>query len=272
VHSYHFQANCSTVSEEEFAPRTPENRKHQRSADFELSPPPAPKKLRRRASILPNAILCCDNLNKISIDKDMFEGFKHVAAKGISKTEDWKLNFAYSVDHLIEVAPSLELHLPRLETRYFVYTRSTNEYKEVSHEGFEYFKEKEGLNHLIRSWIKCDEHRIGYNLVKFERTEIGGAGLKKSGLSPQQSTRKKHKITGRKYRQGHKEENETVKTKLKSGKKADIEKITLRATPGRKEEAVDVTKRLSSSNVSIGEDEELHLAGANMYYTDSKLS
>ena len=260
----------STDSETVVPPSTPKNGKHSRSVDFDLSPPPAPKKIRHRASIPTNAIFCSNNINKIMVDNDVFAEFKQVAAKGISMAENWALIVAHSIDHLIEIVPSLELQVkPRLETRYFVCMSSTNKYREVSRDCFEYFKESKRFDLVISSWYNCEEHRHGYNLSKFEPTEIEGVGLKKAELSPQQFSREKRQIMVRKFSQGRQEEIEEFERKLKNAKEEDLDEVSKRITFGRKEEVNEVARRLSSSKIIKGEDMDLHLARINMYYSES---
>jgi len=260
----------STDSEKAVPPSTPKNGKHSRSVDFDLSPPPAPKKIRHRASIPTNAIFCCNNVDKIMVDNDVFAEFKQVAAKGISTAENWALIVAHSIDHLIEIAPSLEPQVkPRLESRYFVCMSSTNKYREVSRDCFEYFKESKRVDLVISSWYNCEEHRYGYNLSKFERTEIEGVGLKKAELSPQQFSREKRQIMVRKFSQGRQEEIEEFERKLKNANEEDLDEVSKRVTFGRKEEVNEVARRLSSSKISKGDDMDLHLARINMYYSES---
>lgn len=259
----------SIDSEKAVPPSTPKNGKHSRSVDFDLSPPPAPKKIRHRARIPTNAIFCCNNVDQIMVDNDVFAEFKQGAAKGISMAENWALIVAHSIDHLIEVVPSLQLHLPRLEARYFVCMSSTNKYREVSRDGFEYFKESKRVDLVISSWYNCEEHRHGYNLSKFERTEIEGVGLKKAELSPQQFSREKRQIMVRKFSQGRQGEIEEFERKLKNAKEEDLDEVSKRVTFGRKEEVNEVARRLSSSKISKGEDVDLHLARINMYYSES---
>lgn len=177
----------------------------------------------------------------------------------------------HSVDHLIELVPSLELPYPRLEIRYFVLLRTTTEYREVSRDRFEYFRETKKAASFTRTWYHCEEHRHSYQLSKFEYTEIEGFGLKKTELSTQQFSREKRKIMVRKISQGRKDDIEETKRKLKSAKKEDIDQVSQQLPLGRKEEVSEVARRLSSSTLNRGEDMDLHLARVSMYYSESPM-
>ena len=202
--------------------------------------------------------------------EETFAEFTNAAAGGISKLHSWAQIVTHSVDHLIELVPSLEIPSPRLSTRYFLSSRDSNEYREVSQDCFEYFLESKQAKCIKRSWFNCEEHQHGYQLSRFEGTEIEGVGLKSAELSPQQFSKEKRKIMVRKISYGRYEEIEEVARKLSNPRKEYIEEISRKLIFGRKEEVVEIARRLSSGQRSRGE-VDLHLARVSMFYSESRM-
>lgn len=181
--------------------------------------------------------------------------------------ELWDYIEARSVDHLIELVPSLEY----LQTRYYVCLSTTSEYREVSRDTFKHIREIKKANSLTDSWYHCKQHGHTYKLSKFDSAEIEGFGMKKAELSAQQFSREKRKIMVRKISQGRKEDIEETLRKLKDFKKEEIDEVSKQLHIERKEELSELARRLSSSMADKAGEEDLHLARVSMYYSESGL-
>ncbi len=259
-------------------PSTPTKNQSLRSADKRLDTlrsiiPTTPKKWELKVNTAIPPIFCCEGCNGFMIDKEPFAEFMQAASKGISTLESGAQIVIHSVEHLIELVPSLEISNLKLSTRYFVCLMPTNEYREVNQDCFDYFQANKQATTVLRSWFTCAEHQHGYQLSKFESTEVvkEGLGIKNAELSPQQFSREKRKIMVRKISYGRDDMIKGLARRLSNAEKEDIDAVSRRLSFARKEEVAEVARRLSCGKESMGEDVDLHLARVSMYFSESRL-